>query len=162
MNHATRPVTLSRRYPEAPLVGVAAVIFDAQGHVLLVKRGRPPRAGAWGLPGGLLDLGERLVDGVRREVSEECGIEIEVGELLAAFEPIQWDDAGQVEYHYVVLDYWARLVSGEAAASDDAAALAWVQQAELDRYPLSADTRAVVEMGFARAAQKQASRDGGA
>ena len=74
MTHATRPVTLNRRYPEAPLVGVAAVIFDRAGRVLLVKRGRPPRAGTWGLPGGLLDLGERLVDGVRREVREELSL----------------------------------------------------------------------------------------
>ena len=160
MNHATRPVTLNRRYPEAPLVGVAAVIFDRAGRVLLVKRGRPPRAGTWGLPGGLLDLGERLVDGVRREVREECGVEIEVGGLLAAFEPMQWDDEGRLEYHYVVLDYWARLVSGEAAASDDAAALAWVRREELDRYTLSADTRAVVEMGFAWASQEHLGGDG--
>lgn len=160
MEHSTKPVTLSRRYPEAPLVGVAAAVFDDTGCVLLVKRGRPPRAGTWGLPGGLLDLGERLVDGVRREVSEECGVEIEVGGLLAAFEPIQWDDEGRVEYHYVVLDYWARLVSGEAAAHDDADDLAWVRHDELDRYTLSADTRAVVEMGFARASQEHLGGDG--
>ncbi|MEZ4559502.1 MAG: NUDIX domain-containing protein [Caldilineaceae bacterium] len=84
------------------------------------SRGQPPRQGQWGLPGGLLDLGERLETGVRREVREECGIEIEVMDLVAAFEPIQRDDAGRVEYHYVVLDYWARHVSGTAVAADDA------------------------------------------
>ena len=59
----TKPITAQRRYPQAPLVGAAAAVFDAAGRVLLVRRGRPPRQGQWGLPGGLLDLGERLVDG---------------------------------------------------------------------------------------------------
>jgi ADP-ribose pyrophosphatase YjhB (NUDIX family) len=130
---------------------VAAVIFDGDGRVLLVKRGRPPREGTWGLPGGLLDLGERLEDGVKREVREECGVEIEVGGLVAAFEPMQWDEAGRLEYHYVVLDYWARLTGGDAAASDDAAALAWVRRDELDAYTLSADTRSVIEAAYSAA-----------
>ena len=79
---ATRPVTLSRRYPEAPLVGVAAAVFDAAGRVLLVQRGRPPGAGTWGLPGGLLDLGEKLADGAAREVREECGIDVAIGAVI--------------------------------------------------------------------------------
>lgn len=142
--HGTRPVTLDRRYPAAPMVGTAAIVFDSEGRILLIRRGRPPRAGQWGLPGGLLDLGERLVDGVRREVREECGIEIEVRELVAAFEPIYWDDEGRLEYHYVVLDYWATLVGGEAHAGDDAADIAWAQPDALATYALAPDTAAVV------------------
>ena len=144
----TWSVTVSRRYPAAPLVGVAAVVFNAAGQALLVKRGHPPRQGAWGLPGGLLDLGERLVDGVRREVREECGVEIQVRDLVAAFEPIQRDEAGRVEYHYVVLDYWATLVSGEPVARDDAAAVAWVGPEEWAEYELAADTLAVVKEAY--------------
>ncbi len=106
-HEAARPVTLSRRYPAAPLVGVAAAVFDATGRVLLVQRGRPPAAGSWGLPGGLLDLGEKLADGARREVREECGIEIAVGSVVGVFEPLQFDDQGRIEYHYVVVDFWA-------------------------------------------------------
>jgi len=140
----TQPVTLDRRYPPAPLVGVAAAVFNGGGQVLLVRRGRPPRQGQWGLPGGLIDLGERLRDGVRREVAEECGIEIEVGGIVATFEPIQRDEEGRVEYHFVVIDYWARHVRGEAIAADDAAAVAWVGMDELGAYALSADTHGVV------------------
>lgn len=145
----TTAVVVPRRYPPVPLVGVAAAVFDHTGRVLLVQRGQPPRQGQWGLPGGLLDLGERLEDGVRREVREECGIEIEVVDLVAAFEPIQRDDDGRVEYHYIVLDYWARLLSGEAVAADDAAAVAWATQDELDAFSLSADTAHVVRKAFA-------------
>ena len=145
---STTPVTATRRYPAAPLVGVAAAVFNEQGAVLLVKRGRPPGAGNWGLPGGLLDLGEQLVDGARREVREECNVECEVMGLVAAFEPIQRDGEGRIEYHYVVLDYWARYLGGEAVAQDDAAAVAWVRMQELDGYRLRPDSRAVVEKAF--------------
>ncbi len=144
----TWPVTLQRHYPAAPLVGVAAVVFNEEGQALLVKRGRPPRQGAWGLPGGLLDLGERLVDGVRREVREECGVEIDVRDLVAAFEPIQRDEDGRVEYHYVVLDYWATLVSGDAVAQDDADAVAWAGPGEWADYELPADTLKVVQEAY--------------
>ena len=136
----TQPITVQRRYPAAPLVGVAAAVFNGAGEVLLVQRGRPPRQGQWGLPGGLLDLGERLVDGVRREIYEECGIEIEIGALVDAFEPIYWDADGKIEYHYVVLDYWARYVSGTPVAQDDAAALVWADVTRLDAYSLTGET----------------------
>ena len=145
----TEPVKLPRRYPPAPLVGVAAVVFNDAGAALLVQRGQPPRAGAWGLPGGLLDLGEKLVEGVRREVWEECAIEIEVCDLVAAFEPLQHDGEGRIEYHYVVLDYWARHLSGTPIAQDDAAAVAWATMEELGAYRLADDTRAVIEKAYA-------------
>jgi mutator protein MutT len=136
---------IRRRYPDAPLVGVAAAVFDDAGRVLLVQRGRPPRAGSWGLPGGLLEIGETLVAGVQREVREECGIEIAVGAVAGVFEPITHDAAGRVEYHYVVVDFWARWISGEAQAQDDAAAVAWVALDALDAYDLLPESRRVVE-----------------
>jgi ADP-ribose pyrophosphatase YjhB (NUDIX family) len=140
----TEPVRLPRRYPPAPLIGVAAAVFDTEGRILLVQRGKPPRAGQWGLPGGLLDLGERLTDGVRREVWEECAIEIEVCDLVDAFEPILHDEQGRIEYHYVVLDYWARYVAGKAVAQDDAQAVAWVDPSDMDDFRVSADTAGVI------------------
>lgn len=136
---------IRRRYPDAPLVGVAAAVFDDAGRVLLVQRGRPPRAGSWGLPGGLLEVGETLVAGVQREVREECGVEIAVGAVAGVFEPITHDEVGRVEYHYVVVDFWARWGSGEAQAQDDAAAVAWVALDALDAYDLLPESRRVVE-----------------
>jgi ADP-ribose pyrophosphatase YjhB (NUDIX family) len=143
----TRPV-VRRRYPDAPLVGVGVAIFDAAGRVLLVQRGRPPRQGQWGIPGGLVELGETLADAAHREVFEECAVEIELGGLVAAFEPVERDAAGRIEYHYVVLDYWGRLRGGTAQPQDDAAALAWAAMDDLDRYALNSDTRQVVEKAY--------------
>lgn len=144
----TQPITAQRHYPAAPLVGVAAAIFDADGQVLLVRRGRPPRQGQWGLPGGLLELGERLTDGVRREVMEECAIEVEIGELVTTFEYVQRDGAGRIEYHYVVLDYWARHLSGEAVAQDDADSVLWVAVAELAKLDVRPETVEVIAQAY--------------
>lgn len=136
---------IQRRYPAAPLVGAAAVVLDAAGAVLLIQRARPPRAGSWGLPGGLVDLGERLTDGAAREVQEECGIEVAIRAIVGAFEPIYFDAEGQVEYHYVVVDFWADYLSGQARPGDDAAAVAWVALPDLDRYDLESATRRIIE-----------------
>lgn len=144
----TYPVKARRRYPDAPLVGVGVAVFDTAGRILLVKRGNPPRAGQWGLPGGLVDLGERLADAARREVAEECTIEIDLGGIVGTFEPIEHDAEGQIEYHYVVVDFWARHRAGTAQAQDDAAALAWVAMHDLDDYALSADSAGVVAAAY--------------
>jgi ADP-ribose pyrophosphatase YjhB (NUDIX family) len=112
--------------------------------VLLVQRGREPGKGSWGLPGGMLELGETLAEGARREVLEECGIEIEVGPLIAVFEPMQRDDAGRLRFHYVVVDYLARYVSGEPRPDDDADDARWVDLGALGQLPMRQETRDVI------------------
>ncbi len=142
---------MSREYPEHPIVGVAAVVLW-DGQVLLVQRGREPAKGLWGLPGGMLELGETVAEGVRREVWEECGVEIEVGPLVGVFEPMQRDDAGRLRYHYVVLDYLARYVGGELQAADDADDARWVSPAELERLPMLVETREMIKRALENAA----------
>ena len=148
-NPSTTPISIPRRYPPAPLVGVGVVVFNAQGQALLIKRGNPPRAGQWSLPGGLIDLGEKLVDAARREIREECAIKIEIGDFVATFEPIERDAAGRIEYHYVVIDFWASHVSGEPVAQDDAAAATWVDIAALPALQLNAETHRVILLAYA-------------
>ena len=134
---------MSREYPSHPRVGVAAVVLrDSQ--VLLVQRGREPGKGSWGVPGGMLELGETLAEGARREVLEECGVEIEVGPLVAVFEPIQRDEDGRLRFHYVVVDYLARYLSGEPRAGDDADDARWVDLDALERLPMRKETREVI------------------
>lgn len=138
-------MTVRRQYPDTPLVGAAAAVFDRAGRVLLVQRGRPPRAGSWGLPGGMLEVGERLAQAAGREVLEECGVEIAIGGVAGVFEPITHDDKGRVEYHYVVVDFWATHLRGEARAGDDAAAVAWVELAAIEQYALLPESILVIQ-----------------
>src|SRR5512143_2780516 len=132
-----------RLYPRRPMVGVGAVVWR-DGVVLLERRGQPPLQGSWSLPGGLVDVGETLEQAVAREVREECNIEVTVGPLLGAFEPIVRDDDGRIRYHYVVLDYLATYVSGDAAIGDDAAELVWVPADETESYSLLPATRGMI------------------
>ena len=134
---------MSREYPSHPRVGVAAVVLR-DNQVLLVQRGRDPGKGSWGLPGGMLELGETLADGARREVMEECGVEIEVGPLVAVFEPMQRDEDGRLRFHYVVVDYLARYVTGEPRAGDDADDARWVDLDALEPLPMRKETREVI------------------
>jgi ADP-ribose pyrophosphatase YjhB (NUDIX family) len=149
MGGLTEPIRVERRYPGAPLVGVGVVVFNGQGEVLLVQRGRPPRQGEWSLPGGLLDLGETLAAAAVREVWEECAIEIDLGGLIAPFEPIIHDGEGRIEYHYVILDFWAKHRAGEAVAQDDAVAVAWAVISALGEFKLRPDTHRMILQGYA-------------
>ncbi len=122
-------------------------MFEA-GRVLLVERGKDPLKGWWSLPGGILETGERLAEGVKREVAEETGLEVDPYEMFEIFERILRDDEGRAEYHYVLIDYLCRVTGGEARAADDAAGLAWVKREELRSYKITAGTLDVVERAF--------------
>jgi len=82
-----------------PVVGVGAIVFDANHRVLLVERGRPPGQGLWSIPGGKLEPRETLAQAVAREVREETGLIVEVGTLACVLERFGDD------YHFVLLDY---------------------------------------------------------
>lgn len=171
-----------RRYPAGPVVGVATAVFrpDSQlsqprtstdtrqpsdpsdptvsgaistGAILLVKRKYPPRAGEWGLPGGRLHLGEQTLTGAARELWEECGITAEIGGIVDTFEPIIYDATGRVEYHYVVIEFWAHYTGGAAQAGDDAAEVCWIAVEDLLALDLRADTQRIIEKAH-RAWQK--------
>jgi 8-oxo-dGTP diphosphatase len=119
---------MQREFPETPLVGVGAVVVD-QGRVLLVRRGREPLKGQWSLPGGMLEVGERLTDGVLREVKEETGLIVTPVELIELLDRIH-REGERVRYHYVIADYLCKVVGGELQAASDADAVRWVERAE--------------------------------
>lgn len=120
-----------REYPDRPIVGVGAVIFN-EGRVLLVQRGNPPMQGEWSLPGGALEIGETLVEGVRREVMEETGLLVDPITIIEVFDRIARDEAGRVQYHYVLVDYLCRITGGSPACASDATGLRWAAPDELD------------------------------
>jgi 8-oxo-dGTP diphosphatase len=133
-----------RRFPKQPVLGVGAVVFKDDS-VLLVKRGNPPLAGTWSLPGGAVHRSETLEDAVVREVKEECGIDIDVIDLIREFEYIEPAADGKVEYHYLVFDFKAVYKSGELRSSSDADDARWIRIGELALYELTAPVSAVIE-----------------
>jgi 8-oxo-dGTP diphosphatase len=109
---------MKRQYPEAPIVGVGGVIFR-DNSVLLVKRDQEPGKGQWSLPGGVVELGETLTDALKREILEEVSINIEIGGLVRLLERIFHDREKRVQYHYVIADYWAWMISGKLRPESD-------------------------------------------
>jgi ADP-ribose pyrophosphatase YjhB (NUDIX family) len=124
---------VQREFPQTPLVGVGAVVLH-EGRVLVVRRGNEPLKGHWTLPGGLLELGESVADGVVRETREETGFIVEPLELVELIDRIHRErtdlEAGRVRYHYVIADYLCRVIGGELGAASDADQVRWVERAE--------------------------------
>ena len=141
---------MKRDYPEQPIIGVGAVIVSG-GRVLLVRRDTEPLRGEWSVPGGMLELGETLRDGVRREVLEETGVEVEPGEVLDVFDSIFTDGLGRTQYHYVLIDYLCRPVSGEARPGSDVSDVRWVGVEALSAMGLRESIEQVVRKGLKRA-----------
>ena len=150
---------MRREFPESPLVGVGAVVIR-EARVLLVRRGSEPLKGQWSLPGGMLELGESLAEGVAREVKEETGLDVEVVELVEVLDRIHREGA-RVRYHYVIADYLCRVVGGALQAASDADAVRWVERAEWNSHsalPLDPVTARVIEKGWQRDRALQAAK----
>lgn len=143
---------MQREFPEAPLVGVGAVVVD-EGRVLLIRRGNEPMKGHWSLPGGMLELGESLTNGVAREVREETGLSVEPVELIELLDRIH-REGERVRYHYVIADYLCRVAGGALRAASDVDAARWVERAEWNSHSalkLDPITVRVIEKGWQRA-----------
>ena len=122
-----------------PRVAVGAIVLGSDGRVLVVQRGRPPGEGLWSLPGGRVERGETLRDALVREVREETGLDITIGPLAEVVERIGDD------YHFVILDFVARVIGGIPRAGDDARDVRFVDEAALAALPCTSGLAAVIE-----------------
>jgi 8-oxo-dGTP diphosphatase len=138
----------SKAYPVVPRVGVGAIIVK-EGKVLLVKRGIEPSKGLWAIPGGTLKLGETLQECATREILEETGIKIKVGECIYVFDFIERDNKKKIKFHFVIVDFAADYVSGEPRGADDALEARWLSRLELSDFPVAENTLAALRtVGF--------------
>ena len=145
---------MKRDYPERPIIGVAAVIVK-DDCVLLVRRATEPLKGEWSVPGGMLELGEKLRDCAAREALEETGLQVDVGEVLDVFDSIFTDDDGRTQYHYVLIDFLCRVAAGEATAGSDVSEVKWVTEDELVEMELRDSIAQVVRKALAAAREQQ-------
>jgi 8-oxo-dGTP diphosphatase len=136
-------VPMKREYPEGPVVAVAAVIFF-EGSVLLARRNQEPGKGQWSLPGGAVELGESLLEALKRELWEEAAINVEIGGLIGVFDRIVGGSESRVRYHYVIVDYWGWTVSGQPSPGSDISDLRFVPPEDLDTFGVSTELKETV------------------
>jgi len=127
---------LRREYPSQPLVGIGAVIVQ-DGKILLVKRASEPDKGKWSVPGGLVELSEKLEKTVIREVKEETNLDVEVVRLIDAVDNIVLDINRKLRFHFVILDYLTQLKGGSLQSSSDVTDAKWVRIEEAEDYDLT-------------------------
>jgi ADP-ribose pyrophosphatase len=139
--------SLKRTYPSAPLVGVGTVTIK-EGKILLVRRAFEPGAGKWSIPGGLVEVGEKLSEAGARETEEETGIKVEILELINVFDMIDRDDKDKVKYHYVLVDFLAKPVGGKEHTSNEVTDLKWVTFQEAKAMELTRTARKALEELF--------------
>ncbi|MGH2689846.1 MAG: NUDIX hydrolase [Actinomycetota bacterium] len=113
-----------------PAVGVGGIALQG-GSILLVQRGTPPSEGLWSVPGGRLEWSETMAEAVRREVAEETGLEVAVGEVAGVVERIYEG------FHYVIVDYFVTVTGGTLRAGGDVRDARWVPVGEVEALPLA-------------------------
>jgi ADP-ribose pyrophosphatase YjhB (NUDIX family) len=145
----------SREYPARPIVGVGGVIID-QGRALLIRRGSEPLLGEWSIPGGTLELGETLEQGVARELLEETGLTVRVLELIEVFDRIYLESSAGTtaekkgpRFHYVIVDYLCERLSGDPVAGSDVTDVAFAREEELTKYSLTETATRILKKAFA-------------
>lgn len=139
-----------REYPTSPVVAVGGVVVR-DGRILLVRRAKEPSLGQWSIPGGAVEVGETLRDALRREILEETGLTVEAGEVLEVLDRVLTDASGNVQFHYVLIDFLCRYQSGQPQPASDVSDACWVTVAELASFRLRPDTLRVILKGVAAA-----------
>jgi 8-oxo-dGTP diphosphatase len=144
----------SREYPERPVVGIGGVVIE-NGRALLIRRGSEPLKGHWSIPGGTLELGESLQEGVARELLEETALEVRVLEVIEVFDRIFLEDGAPAQgkrfgprFHFVIVDYLCERVAGEPLAGSDVTDLVFASEEELGAYGLTETATRVLKKAF--------------
>lgn len=138
-----------REYPTQPFPAIGVVIWRGD-ETLIIRRGKPPGMGQWGLIGGGQEVGETFFAAAMREASEEAGIIIAPFGIITAIDGITRDADGRVQYHYSIVEVNARYVSGNAQPASDITETRWVTVEELRGMKVWSEMLRVVEL-----AQKQ-------
>lgn len=123
-----------------PEVGVSTAVFR-DGRVLLAQRAVGSLAGLWSLPGGRVEFGEKLREAALRELEEEVGVTAEIVDFAGIVEVMPREGP---QFHFLVVAFAARWVSGEPQTGPEASAVVWADPATLNDLPVTDDLHRIV------------------
>lgn len=125
-----------REYPTLPMVGVGVLIQD-EDRYLLIKRAANPDKGLWSVPGGIVELGEKVVETAKREALEETGLNVEIVKRLGVVDKIEYDNDNKILYHFIIIQFLAIPIGGQLKPMDDALEATWINGKKLNEYQLT-------------------------
>ena len=120
-----------REYPSNPIAAVGAIVLR-DGQILLIMRTKEPGAGKWSIPGGKIELGEKLFEAAKREVLEETGIDVEIHKAVNTYDSIVRDAEGRIKFHYFLVYCTGSYISGEPRTSAESSEVVWTELGKVD------------------------------
>lgn len=132
---------MATKYPQ---LAIGAVVIS-KGKILLVKRKNPPGKDYWAIPGGSVRWGESLQEATVREIKEETGVSIKPQDIVEILEVIEKDEAGEVIFHYLIVDFQAKYLGGKLKPGDDALEVGWFTPEKAECLKLTPSTRRLLE-----------------
>jgi ADP-ribose pyrophosphatase YjhB (NUDIX family) len=139
---SSQPRPDDRHRPARPILAASIAVFR-EGRVLIARRARAPMAGAYSLPGGVVELGETLREAALRELKEEVGVEAEILAFIDHVEPIAREGAN-VREHYVVAAFVGRWRRGEARPGAEADVVVWIDPDAIGAYSTTPNLPAII------------------
>lgn len=136
---------MKREYPDQPIIGVGGIIFNSDT-ILLVKRDKAPGKGEWSLPGGAVELGETLLEALEREIEEETSLKVKIRDLVRVLERITHDNNGEIQFHYVIADYWGWSTSGTPSAGSDVSDTKFINLSQIKDMDLNNEVVQTIKM----------------
>jgi 8-oxo-dGTP diphosphatase len=137
---------MRREYPEIPIPAVGIIIYD-NGTVLIIKRAFEPSANRWSIPGGAVEVGEKVRDAAQREVYEELGLNVKIRDVVDVLDNIVYEGE-KVKYHFVLIDFLAEILDGSLKLSSECLDAQWVRGDELDSCDLTEGARRAIKKVF--------------
>ena len=136
-----------REYPQRPIIGTGVCILCGN-RILLARRKKMPRIGSWSLPGGAQEIGETIEECAIREIREETGFKIVILGYIDTVDSITYDNTGKVLYHYTLVDFFAKVVSGELRPGSDASEVKWFSKDQVETLEMWNETKRIISLSF--------------
>lgn len=144
MTSAAASLADDRLYPARPILAASIAVLR-EGRVLLARRARPPGAGRFSLPGGLVEAGETLIEAALRELAEETGVTAQIVGFNRHVEVVERDEVGAVRRHFVVASFVGAWLSGEGVVGPEASEIVWASRDQIAALPVTDQLLPVLE-----------------